>query len=199
MFTGIVTDVGTVRSVHKGGSTKFVIETAFDIASIDIGASIACSGACLTVTEKGVDGPGKGWFAADASEETIRCTSLGDWREGTSVNLERSLKIGDEIGGHIVSGHVDGVGKVLSLENEGESIRYRFQAPMEIEKYIAAKGSIAIDGVSLTVNHVEGSEFDVNIIPHTQSETTFGDRKAGSDVNLEVDVLARYIARLSEG
>ncbi len=197
MFTGIVTDVGHIKSIRKDAITTFCIGTSYDVTHIDIGASIACSGACLTVTEKGRDESGN-WFAVQASEETLRCTNLGTWAEGTPVNLERALRVGDELGGHIVSGHVDGVGKILSVASEGESIRYRFEAPSDIARFIAPKGSITIEGVSLTVNDVAGREFDVNIIPHTKSVTTLGDKKAGDPVNLEVDVLARYTARLTE-
>lgn len=197
MFTGIVTDVGVVRSVKKAGDTRFVIETSYDPDSIEIGASIACGGACLTVIEKGLDGQ-KGWFAAEASAETLGCTSLGGWKVGTKINLERSLKVGDEIGGHIVSGHVDGVGRVRSMTPEGDSIRYVFEAPAALMKHIASKGSIAVEGVSLTVNEVEDDSFGVNLIPHTRTVTSFGAVKVGDAVNLEIDVLARYVARLQE-
>ena len=197
MFTGIVTDVGTIKSIEKDKITTVKIATSYDVAGIDIGASIACSGACLTVTEKGRDDTGN-WFAVQASEETLRCTNLGTWAEGTPVNLERALRVGDELGGHIVSGHVDGVGKILSVTPEGESIRYRFESTPDIAHFIAPKGSITIEGVSLTVNDVAGREFDVNIIPHTKSVTTLGHKDAGDPVNLEVDVLARYTARLNE-
>lgn len=197
MFTGIVTDVGVVRSVKKAGDTRFVIETSYDPDSIEIGASIACGGACLTVIEKGLDGQ-KGWFAAEASAETLGCTSLGGWKVGTKINLERSLKVGDEIGGHIVSGHVDGVGRVRSMTPEGDSIRYVFEAPAALMKHIASKGSITVEGVSLTVNEVEDDSFGVNLIPHTQTVTSFGAVKVGDAVNLEIDVLARYVARLQE-
>lgn len=197
MFTGIVTDVGRIKSIGKDAITTFRIGTSYDVANVDIGASIACSGACLTVTEKGRDDDGN-WFAVQASEETLRCTNLGSWEVGTPINLERALRVGDELGGHIVSGHVDGVGKILSVNPEGESIRYRFESTADIARFIASKGSITIEGVSLTVNDVEGREFDVNIIPHTKSVTTLGHKKAGDPVNLEVDVLARYTARLNE-
>lgn len=198
MFTGIVTDVGTVRSIEKPGDTRFVIETAYDPDSIEIGASIACGGACLTVIEKGhVDGS-SGWFAVEASAETLGCTSLGAWKTGTKINLERSLKVGDEIGGHIVSGHVDGVGKIRSMTPEGGSVRYVFEAPEALMRHIASKGSITVEGVSLTVNEVEDNTFGVNLIPHTQTVTSFGAVKVGDAVNLEIDVLARYVARLVE-
>ncbi len=197
MFTGIVTDVGRVKSVEKAGDTRFVIETAYDPDSIEIGASIACGGACLTVIEKGHTDEG-GWFAAEASAETLSCTSLATWKAGTKVNLERSLKVGDEIGGHIVGGHVDGVGKVRSITPEGDSMRFVFEAPATLMKHIASKGSIAVEGVSLTVNEVGPDTFGVNLIPHTQAVTSFGAAKVGDAVNLEIDVLARYVARLQE-
>lgn len=193
MFTGITTDLGTVRSVEKRGDARFVIETRYDLATIEIGASIACSGACLTVVEKG-----EGWFALDVSAETLSRTKLGDWAEGGRVNLERSLRVGDELGGHIMLGHVDGVGEITGIDPEGDSLRFWFSMPENLEKFVAEKGSIAVDGVSLTVNEVRGREFGVNIIPHTQEMTTFGTAKIGGRVNLEIDVLARYVARASE-
>jgi riboflavin synthase len=193
MFTGIVTDVGRVASVADRGDRRFVLATAFDTEAIDIGASIACSGCCLTVVEKS---PGR--FAVDASGETLSVTTLGDWREGTEVNLERALRVGDELGGHLVSGHVDGVGRVVSIREEGASHRIVFEAPAALARYIASKGSIAVDGVSLTVNEVDGRRFGVNIIPHTWTQTTFRHLAEGSRVNLEIDLLARYVARLME-
>ncbi len=193
MFTGIVTDVGRVRSVADRGDRRFVLSTAFDTATIDIGASIACSGCCLTVVETA-----PGCFAVDASAETLSVTTLGEWRDGTEVNLERALKVGDELGGHLVSGHVDGVGQVVSVREEGASHRIVFEAPQDLARFIASKGSIAVDGVSLTVNEVDGRRFGVNIIPHTWTETTFRRLAAGSRVNLEIDLLARYVARLRE-
>lgn len=193
MFTGIVTDVGKVRELRKAGDTGIVIETAYDTTRIEIGASICCSGACLTVTDKG-----QGWFAVTASAETLGCTNLDGWQPGTRVNLERALKVGDELGGHIVSGHVDGVGRIESLRNEGDSVRVEISVPENLAGHVAAKGSIAIDGVSLTVNEVEGAHFGVNIIPHTQQATTFGDLVPEQRVNIEVDLLARYVARLME-
>ena len=193
MFTGIVTDVGRVASVADRGDRRFVLSTSFDTAKIDIGASISCSGCCLTVVEKEA-----GRFAVDASGETLSVTTLGDWREGTEVNLERSLRLGDELGGHLVSGHVDGVGAVVSVKEEGASHRLVFEAPQALARFIASKGSIAVDGVSLTVNEVDGSRFGVNIIPHTWTQTTFRRLGAGSRVNLEIDLLARYVARLGE-
>tara|TARA_B100000315_G_scaffold223256_1_gene227905 strand:- start:25586 stop:26173 length:588 start_codon:yes stop_codon:yes gene_type:complete len=193
MFTGIITDVGRVRDVRQSGDTRLEIETHFDMSDVDIGASIACSGTCLTVIEKGDN-----WFAAEASAETLSKTSLGAWHVDTAVNLERPLKAADELGGHLVSGHVDGVGEITQIESEGDSIRYTFRPPPELMKFIAEKGSIAINGVSLTVNEVDDTTFGVNIIPHTQSETTFGTAKTGDPVNLEIDMLARYVARLLE-
>ncbi len=191
MFTGIVTDVGRVRSVTRDGDTRFVIATEYDTRGIAIGASIACAGVCLTVTEIGAD-----WFAVQASAETLACTTLGDWREGTAVNLERALRLGDELGGHILSGHVDAVAAVVARRPEGESLRLVVEVPEPYDKAIAAKGSVALDGVSLTVNEVEGRRFGVNIIPHTQAKTTFATARPGDRVNLEIDVLARYVARL---
>lgn len=192
MFTGIITDIGRVRAVERQGDTRFTIETAFDTETVPIGASIAHSGVCLTVIEKG-----PGWFVVQASGETLSKTTLGSWDAGTPINLERALKVGDELGGHIVSGHVDGVGEVAAIRPEGESIRLTFAVPANLSKYIASKGSVAIDGVSLTVNEVEGDTFGVNIIPHTQTATTFGTLKVGDRVNLEIDMLARYVARLA--
>ncbi|AWK86858.1 riboflavin synthase [Azospirillum thermophilum] len=192
MFTGIITDVGRVRAVERQGDTRFTIETAFDTATVPIGASIANNGVCLTVVETG-----PGWFAVQASGETLSKTTLGSWAEGTRVNLERALKLGDELGGHIVSGHVDGVGTLLSIRPDGESIRLTFEAPADLAKFIAPKGSVAVDGVSLTVNEVDGARFGVNIIPHTQQATTFGGLREGDRVNLEIDMLARYVARLA--
>lgn len=197
MFTGIVTDVGLIRSVSKPNDWRLEIETAYDPSSIDIGASIICSGACLTVVARGVSG-NTHWFAVDVSEETRRATTLGSWQAGTPVNLERSLKVGDELGGHIVLGHVDGVGEIVSISPENGSLRYRFWAPKALMSQIAQKGSIAVDGVSLTVNAIGGDWFEVNIIPHTRRATTFGSLKTGDKVNLEVDVLARYVARARE-
>lgn len=191
MFTGIITDVGRVRSVEKQGDTRFTIETAFDMDAVPIGASIANNGVCLTVVEKG-----QGWFAVQASAETLSKTTLGSWVAGTRVNLERSLKLGDELGGHLVYGHVDGVATVVGVRPDGESVRLTFEAPAGLEKYVASKGSVALDGVSLTINEVDGARFGINIIPHTQIATTFGELKPGDRVNLEVDMLARYVARL---
>jgi riboflavin synthase len=191
MFTGIITDVGRVRAVRPGGDTAFTIATAYDTDDIAIGASIACAGVCLTVTERG-----KGWFTVQASAETLSRTTLGQWREGSAINLERALKLGDELGGHILSGHVDAMAEIVSRQPEGDSVRFAFAVPPPFDKAIAPKGSVALDGVSLTVNEVEGRRFGVNIIPHTQANSTFGAAQEGDRVNLEIDVLARYVARL---
>lgn len=198
MFTGIITDMGKVEGMERRGDTRITIATAYDTVDIEIGASIACSGPCLTVVDKGA-----GWFAVDASAETLARTNLGGWRAGTPVNLERSLKVGDELGGHIVTGHVDGTGAVVAIAPEGDSKRFRFRvADQALAALISQKGCVAIDGVSLTVNEVEdgadGTVFGVNIIPHTQAITTFGAMQVGDTVNLEADVLARYVARLRE-
>ena len=193
MYTGIVTDIGTVRRIESGDKTRIEVGTAYDTGSIDIGASIAISGPCFTVVDKGED-----WFAVNVSNETLSRTNIGNWQEGTRVNLERSLKVGDELGGHIVSGHVDGLGTVASIRPEGASKRIVIEAPRSLAPYIASKGSIAVDGVSLTVNEVEGNRFGVNIIPHTLEETTLADLREGDTVNLEIDMLARYIARLTD-
>jgi riboflavin synthase len=197
MFTGIITDVGTVQLITKRGDTTIKIATVYEPAAVAIGASIACSGACLTVIAKGGK-EGDAWFSVEASAETLSKTTLSGWAVGTKVNLERSLRVGDEIGGHIVSGHVDGVGDVVSVTPEGDSVRYKIKAPKQLAKFIAAKGSIAIDGTSLTVNEVDGNTFGVNIIPHTAKVTTWGGVKAGDKVNIEIDMLARYLARLKE-
>lgn len=206
MFTGIVSDVGRVRSVEKRGDTRFVIDTAYDPDGIAMGASIACSGCCLTVVEKGTD-KGQNWFAVDASNETLSCTVLGEWKVGTPINLERALKAGDELGGHIVSGHVDGVGEIVDIRDDGDSKRFTFEAPEGLGQFIAAKGSVTIDGTSLTVNEVEEvveganagtTRFGVNIIPHTQAVTTWGQARIGQRINLEIDMLARYVARLAK-
>ena len=191
MFTGIVTDVGRVRAIKQRGDTRVEIETSYDMDDVDIGASIACSGPCLTVVEKG-----SGWFAVEASAETLDKTALGDWAVGTQVNLERAMRIGDELGGHIVSGHVDAVAEVVDMTPEGDSMRFSFEAPTDFAKYIAPKGSVCLDGVSLTVNEVDGNRFGVNIISHTQSATSFGERKIGDRINMEIDTIARYVARI---
>ncbi|WP_312812971.1 riboflavin synthase [Brevundimonas sp.] len=194
MFTGIVTDIGRVRSVQRTERDwRYEIETVWDTATIDLGASIAHAGCCLTVTEKG-----DGWFAVEVSGETLSITKLAEWAEGSRINLERAAKLGDELGGHIVSGHVDGLGTVASITPEGGSHRIRFEAPEPLHRFIAPKGSITVDGVSLTVNEVEGRVFGVNIIPHTWEATTLGSLKVGDKVNLEIDMLARYLARWQE-
>ncbi len=194
MFTGIITDLGRVRAVEWETGGRVAIETALDTESLAIGASFACSGVCLTVVDRG-----PGWFAVDVSQETRSCTTLGGWRVGTQVNLERALALGDELGGHIVLGHVDGVARVADRQPDGESLRVTVETPSEFARYIAPKGSVALDGVSLTVNEVSGDRFGVNVIPHTQRVTTFGTLEPGALVNLEVDLLARYLARLMAG
>jgi riboflavin synthase len=199
MFTGIVTDVGEVIAVQPAGEglQRLKIACRYDRTSIADGASIACSGVCLTVVGTGVDG-NRTWFAVDAAAETLKVTTVGAWRPGTRINLERALKIGEELGGHIVGGHVDGIAEVLSREDGTESVMFTLRAPASLSRFIAAKGSVALDGVSLTVNIVEGSDFSILIIPHTLKVTTLGALRAGERVNLEVDMLARYAARLTE-
>jgi riboflavin synthase len=191
MFTGIITDLGRVRAVGQGQTTRLEIETRYDTAGIAIGASIACNGACLSVVERG-----PGWFAVEASAETLSKTTLGSWRAGTAVNLERPLKLGDELGGHLVLGHVDGVGRIVERREDSGSVRLTVEAPADLARFIAAKGSVAIDGVSMTVNEVSGRRFGVNVIPITQRETNVGGLAAGAAVNLEIDMLARYVGRL---
>jgi len=192
MFTGIVTDLATVAEVTPGLAAKrFRLATSYELATVAVGASIACNGCCLTVVEKG-----PGWFAADASQETLSKTTLGTWKVGDKVNLERPLKLGDELGGHMVLGHVDGVATVKAIRDEAGSKRYTITPPRDLAKFVAAKGSVCLDGVSLTVNEVDDTSFGVNIIPHTQAVTTFGGLKPGSLVNMEIDTLARYVARL---
>jgi len=191
MFTGIVSDLGHVRAVLPGGDTGYEITTGFDAGALSLGASVACSGVCLTVTAFGPD-----WFRVQASAETKARSTVGSWRVGTPVNLERPLRLGDELGGHLVSGHVDGIGRVMSLRPEGESLRLLFEAPPALAPGIAPKGSIAVDGVSLTVNEVEDARFGVNIIPHTRAVTSLGSLRVGDPVNLEIDLIARYVARL---
>jgi riboflavin synthase len=197
MFTGIVTDLGRVRALSHEGDTRVAFDTAYDTRAIANGASICCSGVCLTVIDRG-SAQGSNWFAVTASAETLSKTTMGGWRVGTPVNFERPLKVGDELGGHIVTGHVDGVATVQSVAADGQSWRFVFQAPPALSRFIASKGSVALDGVSLTVNEVDGDLFGVNIIPHTFSVTTFGTLRAGDPVNLEIDILARYVARLQE-
>jgi riboflavin synthase len=199
MFTGIVTDIGTVEATEKQGDLHVRVSTAYETAGIDLGASISCSGVCLTVVDKGVEG-GAGWVAFDVSGETISRTAQGMWTSGRKLNLERALRLGDELGGHIVTGHVDGIGEVKSIEEIGGSHHIVIQASAALAPYVAPKGSITVDGVSLTVNAVRdtdaGVEFDLNIIPHTAAVTTFGALEAGQAVNLEIDVLARYLQRM---
>jgi riboflavin synthase len=194
MFTGIVTDVGSVRHIEKRGDTHIVIGTNYDVAHVDIGASIACSGICMTVVDRG--STKDKWFSVTASGETLSKTTAGVWKVGDPVNLERPVRVGDEFGGHIVTGHVDATAELVRLVPEGESTRMTFQVPASLARFVAPKGSVALDGVSLTVNEVEGSRFGVNIIPHTIKVTTFGRAKPGSKVNFEIDLLARYVARL---
>ena len=197
MFTGIVTDIGTIAKITQTGDTRFDVLTAYDTDTIDLGASISHSGVCLTVIEKGKGTDGD-WFAVEASKETLDVTSAGTWQEGTKLNLERALKMGDELGGHIVSGHVDGLAEITAITPEGDSQRYSFKTTPEIMPFIAPKGSVTLDGTSLTVNEVEGLTFGVNLIPHTQEVTTWGLSQVGDIVNLEIDVLARYVARLKQ-
>lgn len=193
MFTGIVTDLATVRAVVPEGAgrdRRFEIATAYDTAGIALGASIACSGPCLTVIEKG-----PGWFAVEASAETLARTTLGDWRVGSRINLERSLSMGDELGGHIVTGHVDAVVRILTRREEGGSVRYEIELPQRLAGYVAEKGSVCLDGVSLTVNDVAHDRFGINVISHTAEVTSFGAAAAGGRLNMEVDLLARYVER----
>ena len=196
MFTGIVTDIGRIIETELQGDLRARIATRYDVARIDIGASIACDGVCLTVVALG-SAP-EDWFDVQISAETLSKTNLGGWSLGKRVNLERALKVGDELGGHIVSGHVDGLAEVVSVRGEGGSVRVTFRAPDALARFIAPKGSVALNGTSLTVNEVSGAEFGVNLIPHTQEVTTWGEVKAGDRVNLEVDTMARYVARLRE-
>ena len=196
MFTGIVTDIGRIAETRVTGDLRARIATGYDVAGIDIGASIACDGVCLTVVALG--GRPDGWFEVEISAETVSKTNLSGWTPGKRVNLERALKVGDELGGHIVSGHVDGLAEVVAVRPEGGSVRVTFRAPETLAKFIAPKGSVALNGTSLTVNEVAGAEFGVNFIPHTQTATTWGDVAVGDKVNLEVDTMARYVARLRE-
>ncbi len=193
MFTGIVTDIGVIRHLDQKGGLRVRIGTGYDTAGIDMGASIACNGVCLTVVGLGAD-----WFDVDVSGETLSKTNLGAWETGTRVNLERSLKVGDELGGHIVSGHVDGLAQVIAVTDDGDSTRVTLRAPEGLAKFIAPKGSVALNGTSLTVNEVAGADFGINFIPHTKEVTTWGDVAVGDQVNLEIDTLARYVARLAE-
>ncbi|MBL8562817.1 MAG: riboflavin synthase [Gemmobacter sp.] len=196
MFTGIVTDLGEILELEQRGDLRARIGTAYDVAGIDIGASIACDGVCLTVVALG-RAP-RNWFDVEISAESVSKTNIGDWRLGQRLNLERALKLGDELGGHIVSGHVDGVAEVVKIAPEGDSLRVTFRAPRELARFIAPKGSVALNGTSLTVNEVEGCDFGINFIPHTQAATTWGGVAVGQRINLEVDTMARYVARLRD-
>jgi riboflavin synthase len=199
MFTGIVTDIGTVRTVEHRGDLRARIATSYDTSGIDMGASIACDGVCLTVVGLGVVGLGEDWFDVDISAETVSKTNIGDrWQEGRRINLERALRVGDELGGHIVSGHVDGVAEIVALAEEGDSTRVTLRAPEALARFVAPKGSVALNGTSLTVNEVSGVDFGINFIPHTKAVTTWGDMAVGDPVNLEIDTLARYVARLQD-
>ncbi|WP_417806098.1 riboflavin synthase [Thalassospira lucentensis] len=191
MFTGIITDIAQVRSIEKTGDTRFEFTTSFDTTKIDLGASIACNGACMTVIETGDD-----WFAIEASAESLDKTTLGDLSVGSKVNLEQATRVGDELGGHIVSGHVDGVAVLTKRIPEGDSLRLTFEVPEAFAKYIASKGSVTLEGVSLTVNEVDGNTFGINLIPHTQTHTTLGSKHPGDRINFEIDMLARYVARM---
>lgn len=208
MFTGIITDVGRVAAVQMRGDMRARIACGYDMADVDLGASIACDGVCLTVVDKGA-GPHAGgasgadtggWFDVDISAETLNRTNIGanDWSVGRRLNLERALRVGDELGGHIVSGHVDGVATIERAEAEGDSLRLTLSAPPDLARFIAPKGSVALNGTSLTVNEVDGNRFGVNLIPHTRAATTWGEARVGDPVNLEIDTLARYVARLAE-
>ncbi|OOY24034.1 riboflavin synthase subunit alpha [Thioclava sediminum] len=204
MFTGIVTDIGEILELEQRGDLRARIGTSYDVGSIELGASIACDGCCLTVIATGSEP--KNWFDVEISAESQAKTNIGGrgndasggWQVGQKINLERALKVGDELGGHIVSGHVDGVAEIVAMVDEGDSTRFTFRAPEALAKYIAPKGSVALNGTSLTVNEVEGATFGVNIIPHTKQVTNWGHAKAGDRINLEIDTLARYVARLQE-
>ena len=193
MFTGIITDQGEVRALEHRGDLRARIGTAYDMSTVDLGASIACNGVCLTVVAMGAD-----WFDVDISAESVSKTNIGTWDVGTSLNLERALKVGDELGGHLVSGHVDGVAEIVRMEDEGDSTRFTFRAPEALARFVAPKGSVALNGTSLTVNEVDGVDFGVNIIPHTKAVTSWGKARVGDQVNIEIDTLARYVARLQE-
>lgn len=193
MFTGIVTDIGEILEVSAKGDTRFAIGCSYDMDDVALGASIACDGVCLTVIEKA-----QGRFDVEASAETLSLTTAGSWTPGRRLNLERALRVGDELGGHIVSGHVDGLAEIIGIRDEGDSTRFVFRAPAHLARFIAPKGSVALNGTSLTVNEVSGAEFGVNIIPHTKAHTTWGAAALGDPVNLEIDTMARYVARLKE-
>jgi riboflavin synthase len=196
MFTGIITDIGTVLDLHREGDLRARIGTGYDVDGIDIGASIACDGVCLTVVDLG--SRPQNWFDVQISAETLSCTTLGGWEKGHRINLERALRVGDELGGHIVSGHVDGLAQVIGVRPEGDSLRVTFRAPHALAGFIAPKGSVALNGTSLTVNAVDGTDFGINFIPHTQQATTWGTVAEGDAVNLEIDTMARYVARLRD-
>jgi riboflavin synthase len=193
MFTGIITDVGKIATLTQEGDLRACIETGYDTSRIDMGASIASDGVCLTVVDLGPN-----WYEVQISAETVEKTNLGDWKLGRRVNLERALKVGDELGGHIVSGHVDGVAEVIAMQDDGDSTRVTLRAPLALARFIAPKGSVALNGTSLTVNEVNGCDFGINFIPHTKEVTTWGDVAIGDRINLEIDTLARYVARLAE-
>ena len=193
MFTGIVTDIGTIQKTEDRGDLRARISCSYDMDGVDLGASIACDGVCLTVIAKGDD-----WFDVDISAETISKTTIGGWTSGKRINLERALKLGDELGGHIVSGHVDGLATIIKMQDDGDSTRVTLTAPDSLAKFIAQKGSVTLNGASLTVNDVNGADFDINFIPHTKTHTTWGEAKVGDKVNLEIDTMARYVARLQE-
>lgn len=197
MFTGIITDIGTIVALEPSGDLRARIATRYPGASIDLGASIACDGVCLTAVARG-DADGRGWFDVDISAETLSKTTIGGWSMNRAVNLERPLKLGDELGGHIVSGHVDGMAEIIGMRDEGDSTRFMFEAPESLAMFIAPKGSVALNGTSLTVNEVDGNRFGVNIIPHTKEVTTWGAARVGDKVNLEIDTLARYVARFQQ-
>ena len=193
MFTGIITDIGTVTALDQQGDLRARIQTGYDTTRIDMGASIASDGVCLTVVALGPD-----WYEVQISAETVSLTNVSGWSEGKRLNLERALKVGDELGGHIVSGHVDGVAEVVAMQNAGDSTRVTLRAPKDLARFIAPKGSVALNGTSLTVNEVDGCDFGINFSPHTKDVTTWGDTKVGDRINLEIDTLARYVARLAE-
>ena len=193
MFTGIITDIGTILELEQRGDLRARIGTSYDTKTVDIGASIACNGVCLTAIALG-----EGWFDVQISAESVAKTNIGTWVKGGRVNLERALKVGDELGGHIVSGHVDGVARITAMKDEGDSTRVTLEAPKELARFIAPKGPVALNGTSLTVNEVEGASFGINFIPHTKDATTWGAAEVGDLINLEIDTLARYVARLAE-
>lgn len=193
MFTGIITDIGTITALEQQGDLRARIQTGYDTSGIDMGASIACDGVCLTVV-----GLGDNWYEVQISAETVSKTNINAWTVGKRLNLERALKVGDELGGHIVSGHVDGVAEIVAMQDEGDSTRVTLRAPRALARFIAPKGSVALNGTSLTVNEVDDCDFGVNFIPHTKSVTTWGDVAVGDAINLEIDTLARYVARLAD-